>query len=901
MKPIISIGFKVEESEKKLPSFLYSGIIQAVLLFFSTVGALQIFLKAFGIPMVYKELKVYIIVFMVFFYLIYFFRKAIKYTLPISIVIYLLLFKMNFDEIKEGCFHVLNLYIRAYNKYSNMNLMPFETTQMPEGQVTTTFLLFAIFAIMGIISFVIARNKMPIFYFIATLPLIIAVLSVGMVPDYFYFAMYVVGGMGVVAGVCVKEQKGTGKSKAVFQSAMAMMVLLSVAWFISLKIMPEGTYDKEQSIINAAKKDWQEAMTSWDIADITEKLMFKTNAAGGVGEGILGRFSEVKFKKKVMFEVTLPEYLNNLYLRSYVGATYTGSDWKPLGEEGLGGYKQVLETLNAQGFTSGNQSFLFLEVSKEFTSDQYEEGEITIKDMEQGEKYKKAPYYGEFQENNEAVKNEIEPFLNQEKPTLQNKYYGYYYDQNEDLEQRFIKIVSAYRNVTTIKNYMDYLLNNTLEVNNSKHQIKIGRIEMEDDERRGQLEVALQQFDEYTKKEKQYRDLVYDQYLGLPENSCRGLIKEWAEKFQYSSAIKVGSTDYIPRYPSKLTNLNDISDYVKEYLNENTSYTLNPGSTPKDKDFLEYFLTENKKGYCSYYATAATIMFRSMGVPARYVEGYVVTKSDIMNGTKDGEGMVTAMIKDTNAHAWTEIYLDGFGWVPVDTTPGYLEDGVTELPEDITNPVPAGNGTPTTGADIPEIPVQNQPEEAPIPKEPSTNNEEEKKPGGGTEVENADTGTKGNRTFFLRWAMAIIILAFIYLAFYMYWRICSIKKEEILTKGTAPDRAKVYYKDINSMIKCVGKKIDSTTDNSRYIQEFRDIFPSIEESIILDCIKVMEKISFSNQEICETDVEKVMSCYKLILKTMYFRINKIQRIKLKYLNIIYPILWNNDSGTRNTI
>lgn len=60
-------------------------------------------------------------------------------------------------------------------------------------------------------------------------------------------------------------------------------------------------------------------------------------------------------------------------------------------------------------------------------------------------------------------------------------------------------------------------------------------------------------------------------------------------------------------------------------------------------------------------------MFRYYGIPARYVEGYLITPQDV-DGKTDGE---TIEIPGTNGHAWTEIYIDGLGWVPLEMTPSY--------------------------------------------------------------------------------------------------------------------------------------------------------------------------------------------------------------------------------------
>lgn len=128
-----------------------------------------------------------------------------------------------------------------------------------------------------------------------------------------------------------------------------------------------------------------------------------------------------------------------------------------------------------------------------------------------------------------------------------------------------------------------------------------------------------------------------------------------------------------------------IVSQLRAYFQENYPYTLSPGITPRRKDFVNYFLSEKKKGYCAHYASAAVLILRHMGIPARYVEGYAVDAIDAAtDGTLtnkdasdyyDGATMISQNsvisydVSDGNAHAWVEIYDETFGWYPVEFTP----------------------------------------------------------------------------------------------------------------------------------------------------------------------------------------------------------------------------------------
>lgn len=128
----------------------------------------------------------------------------------------------------------------------------------------------------------------------------------------------------------------------------------------------------------------------------------------------------------------------------------------------------------------------------------------------------------------------------------------------------------------------------------------------------------------------------------------------------------------------------DLVEKVQVFLRENYKYTLSPGITPDGEDFVDYFLFNQKKGYCTYFASAAVLLYRSLGIPARYVTGYVVPCGDalvssIVSGAAVGwqaEEVTQVIVSDKNAHAWVEVYVDGFGWYPVEvTTSEMAEEG----------------------------------------------------------------------------------------------------------------------------------------------------------------------------------------------------------------------------------
>lgn len=104
-------------------------------------------------------------------------------------------------------------------------------------------------------------------------------------------------------------------------------------------------------------------------------------------------------------------------------------------------------------------------------------------------------------------------------------------------------------------------------------------------------------------------------------------------------------------------------------------YTDNPGVPDiPDASKLMYFLFENKKGYCAYYAGATLFMLRALGIPSRITVGFLtVDRSDKNKGWY--------WYYADQAHAWVQVYFPGFGWLDFDTTVGNSEAQESPKPD----------------------------------------------------------------------------------------------------------------------------------------------------------------------------------------------------------------------------
>lgn len=143
--------------------------------------------------------------------------------------------------------------------------------------------------------------------------------------------------------------------------------------------------------------------------------------------------------------------------------------------------------------------------------------------------------------------------------------------------------------------------------------------------------------DEYAAAEADYRAYVYEYYTALPDSTLEAMLNLAAD-----AGISAGD---------------DAVNRVASYIMNSAEYDLNVSGFDTD-DYAVYFLTEAKRGYCTHFATAAAVMYRALGIPARVVDGFAF--ATVAGSYVD--------VRRSDEHAWVEVYIDGLGWLPVEVT-----------------------------------------------------------------------------------------------------------------------------------------------------------------------------------------------------------------------------------------
>ena len=134
-----------------------------------------------------------------------------------------------------------------------------------------------------------------------------------------------------------------------------------------------------------------------------------------------------------------------------------------------------------------------------------------------------------------------------------------------------------------------------------------------------------------------------ESYLRIPLSSRR--VADLAR----SITAKAGSTDERVRA-------------LVSYLQRECVYTLSAPAVPHGEDAADFFLLKSKRGYCDLFATAFAVMARSVGIPSRFVTGY--------SGGQYDPDSSRYLLRESDGHAWVEIYDGRRAWVTVDPTPG---------------------------------------------------------------------------------------------------------------------------------------------------------------------------------------------------------------------------------------
>ena len=341
----------------------------------------------------------------------------------------------------------------------------------------------------------------------------------------------------------------------------------------------------------------------------------------------------------------------------------------------------------------------------------------------------------------------------------------------------------------------------------------------------------------YRRTESIYRDWVYAQYLTVPEDAYKVLTKQFSVDADITTV--------------------QAKRKIAQLLPELIDYNENILTSSGERGFLSYVLEVSKSGYSVHYATLATLLLRCCGIPARYVEGYVVSSSQA-EALAAGE---TLTLTQSNAHAWTEYYLDGVGWIPFDATPGYSDILVYELPSD-------GLPTQESGGDI----QHQEQEEQPDPPKKTPQVEEEK--------------TKENQRTRIRQAMNLAI--FILLAV-----IVLLVLRTVLLRYRLKKQQRAFYGDdcrkacagILCYMQVLTKEMESIDENLAVSDLAEQMAAVLDHKIAEPELEtLLNEVWYSNHTITGEQRETALSWLQLAMDAWKQKVSPLKRFRQRFIS-----------------
>lgn len=382
----------------------------------------------------------------------------------------------------------------------------------------------------------------------------------------------------------------------------------------------------------------------------------------------------------------------------------------------------------------------------------------------------------------------------------------------------------------------------------------------------------------YETQDASYRAFADSVYLSLPTKGLDSFYEEYSGK--------------------KFTSIADCVSFVRSTLEAHASYTKTPGSTPRGNDYVEYFLYENKQGVCTHFASAAVLLFRLYGIPARYVEGYLVRDLESGNGAQ--------AIMDEAAHAWAEIYVKGVGWIPIEVTPGFIDEAdladsndgqdstiSSDQLENATNPAEPETQVEEPQATVegifettPETTAENeQPSEPAKPSEqnqPTAPNQQQSQ--SDPNNQNNTDNSKDNHFFKLLMRVILIVLCcilFIALIIFgmIYQRKMRLKRQEQHLKGEPKEALLYALSRMDALCEAENLEKISTAADAAALQES---FQTITQEKLMWLQDLLQELTFSNHAYGTELRDETAQLYRDMASDATARQSRLKRMWYRY-------------------
>ena len=477
--------------------------------------------------------------------------------------------------------------------------------------------------------------------------------------------------------------------KVTEQCGLLVIVTVLTAAGLTAAVMKLTGYKRSEEL-NRKRIEVRDAVSSFSVTDLANSISDITEAFGfsfRIENHKLGNVERLKYKGSTDLIVTFDRKYEEgaVYLKEYTGSVYGRNEWLDLTADKYN--DEIFGEFEKYGVYPQDMPYIMSRWSGLYPQS-YTDHMISIECELKGER-SFAPYavsdVGGLTYNNDT---DVSSMLSMPDSPMM---YRFLPSDAELLSEQLTSIARSVYSVSSIEDpewrdrIMKYCEENQLLTYDNYFSADTFTVPQS----------ALYSSDVYYHPEylmallieSEYRDFVYENYLDVPKGSDMDEVRAMFADIIDSAGENMTAQEKI-----------DILIRIRERMSSNVTYSLIPGKTPGNRDFVNYFLLENKKGYCTHYATSGVLLARMAGIPARYATGYVIVGDDFKTAKKFSSGSYTINVQDNKSHAWAEIYLDGFGWVPFEFTAGYSPQSIDTTPT-TTAATTTGFDTETTTAD----------------------------------------------------------------------------------------------------------------------------------------------------------------------------------------------------------
>lgn len=664
------------------------------------------------------------------------------------------------------------------------------------------------------------------------------------------------GGFLGSSNVMVFNSKGSGGS--IFMWVNGLVVLITV---VAILLFPKIEYNNPAPFEKFGQSP-QEFVNNLQINGVPGFSSGQMGVNGGRLDG--GSRHNVSYTTHLQLR---SDILVPMFLKGYTGALYKGNKWDNLPRESykelegiineyeenkitpLTGSKAYINMLNEyNGFLSNNESYA------RFST-------LNIENIAANTGFAYLPYnnISDYFNSSEWSKSE---FINDTLVSGRAKGRETY-----SVRQMLINYSETEQPsyLTDFQMYpFPYVLGSLLSSNMEYSQASMGETYLKTFKEKREADIAINAEVGLNDKEwaKQlsskafadYEEFVFENYLTIPEGMDR--LKNDSKELYMST--------------------NDVKSSVKNYLWEHAVYDYSPGSVPPGKDYVEYFLYENHRGYCTHFATAGTLLFRAMGIPARYVEGYVVTKNDITDGT-------TAAIPDANAHSWVEVWQGLLGWQPVEVTPGFSENSI--MPPTTGAPLPEGmaSSEPVSSEMSSEVSSETSSEEVlsseSVSSEPSSKAESSVSGGGdGTEAEKVEIS--GTAILLICIFAGLVLLAAL---LYFGRRLAKLRRKQQRELKDTDKSARYGYRFILAQVSMLGCRIQKNETEMQFAARLAAVEAMPLKGSVEEVIKTATTLLYGNTPASNEVRDKLWEFADSLSRELASSLPIVKRIIFMYL------------------